>query len=305
MRVLLAGASGTLGRALVPQLLEAGHDVLGITRSVPSADRLRSTGAEAVIADVLDRDALLRALGTERADAVIHELTALTKPPLTAGGMRATNVLRERGTAHLVEAAHLVGATRMLTQSIVFGYGYRGSHPEPLDESAPFGEPESRVVDPTLVALRSTERQVLAADGIDGIALRYGLFYGLDAGTVAAMLGKRMLPVADHDGLIPYLHHEDAAAATVAALDRGVAGRAYNIADTGASWRHSIETAARAFGAPRPLVLPKGLLRVLIPYAAELMTRMDLRVSSDLARRELGWSPRFASVDEGWAAAAA
>ncbi len=301
MRVVVAGASGTLGRALVPQLLAAGHEVLGITRSPQSADRLRGVGAEAVVADVLDRDALLRALAGQRADAVIHELTALSRPPLRFSGMTRTNQLRETGTGRLIEAARALGATRMLTQSIVFGYGFRRRQPVPLDESAPFGVPEGTRADPTIAALQSTESQVFDADGIDGVALRYGLFYGLDADTMAPMLRKRMLPVADHDGLIPFLHHEDAAAGTVAALERGVAGRAYNMADAGSSWRHYAESAAQAFDAPAPLVLPKGLLRAAFPYAAQLMTTMDLRVSSDLARRELGWAPRYASVDEGWA----
>jgi nucleoside-diphosphate-sugar epimerase len=189
----------------------------------------------------------------------------------------------------------------MLTQSIVFGYGYQ-PRGRVLDETAPFGEPEGTGFDPTTAALRSTEQQVFGADGIDGIALRYGLFYGLDIGTITPLLRRRMLPVADHDGLIPMIHHEDAASATVAALTDGAAGQAYNVADSSSSWRHYAETAALAVGAPKPLVLPKGLLRAAIPYAAQLMTGMDLSVSSDRAARDLHWAPRYASVDEGWAA---
>jgi nucleoside-diphosphate-sugar epimerase len=304
MRVLLAGASGTLGRALVPQLIAAGHVVIGITRGSAGADRLRAMGADPVIADVLDRDRLLAALEGRSADAVLHELTDLTRPPLRFSGMDGTNRLRETGTAHLIDAARAVGATRMLTQSIVFGYGFDHRDRAVLDETAPFGEPEHTRFDPTTAALRSTEQQVFAADGIEGIALRYGLFYGLDAGMIGPMVRRRMLPVADHDGLIPYVHHEDAASATVSALTNGVAGSAYDIADSGSSWRHYVEVGARAFGAPRPLVLPKGLLRLAMPYAAQLMTRMDLSVSSERAARDLGWSPRYPSVDEGWPASA-
>lgn len=305
MRVLLAGASGTLGRALLPQLLTAGHEVLGITRSAASAERLHQIGADAVVADVLDREALMRSLEGHRADAVIHELTALTKAPLFYSSMTATNDLRERGTAHLVEAAHTVGATRMLTQSIVLGYGFR-THAGTIKETAPFGVPEDRPVDRVLAALVSTEQQVMNAEGIEGIALRYGLFYGLDAPMVTNILRKRMMPVTSFNGLIPYIHHEDAAAATVAALERGIAGRAYNVADnTGSTWRACYESAARAFGAPSPLSLPRGLVRALLPYAGELMTRVDLHVSSELAKRELGWTPRYVNVAAGWAAAAA
>ncbi len=306
MRVLLAGASGTLGRALVPQLLGAGHEVIGITRSKGSAERLRAQGASVVVADVLDRDALLRGLRGERADAVMNQLTALSTPPLRYESMRRTNELRDRGTAHLLEAASLVGAARVLTQSIVFGYGYRRPYPHPVDESAPFAVPENAPVDPIHAALASNERQVFTTPGIEGISLRYGLFYGLDRNTIQRMLRRRALPVSTWEGVIPMLHHEDAASATVAALERGVAGHAYNVADaTPVSWRRSIETAARALGAPAPLVLSPRLLRMTVRYPAELMTRMDLRVSTDRAFRELGWSPRYPSVEEGWAAAGA
>jgi nucleoside-diphosphate-sugar epimerase len=238
-----------------------------------------------------------------RADAVIHVLTALKNAPLFYGSMNDTNRLRQKGTENLIEAAHVVGARRMLTQSIVFGYGFRTPHPSVVDESAPFAVAEGTGVDPTLAALASTETQVRDGEGLDGIALRYGLFYGLDAAMIERMLRRRMLPVTSFDGRIPYVHHEDAASATVAALERGVAGRAYNVSgDNGSSWRHAIEAAARAFGAPAPMVLPTALVRAAIPYAGELMTRLDLQVSSQLAKRELGWSPTYPTVDEGWKA---
>lgn len=303
MRVLLAGASGTLGRALVPQLIAAGHEVVGVTRSPDSAERLKARGADAVVADVLNRSELLARLRGVRADAVMNQLTALSSPPLRYASMRQTNELRERGTAHLLEVAALVGATRAVTQSIVFGYGYRRRHPGPVDESAPFGVPENLPVDPILAALASTERQVFEAPGIDGVSLRYGLFYGLDRRSMEKLLRRRALPVSTWDGVIPFVHHEDAAAATVAALERGVPNSAYNVADTTpVSWRRYIETAARALGAPPPLVLPPWLLRATLRYPAELMTRMDLRVSTERAAKELGWVPRYPSVEEGWAA---
>ncbi|THG34348.1 NAD(P)-dependent oxidoreductase [Glaciibacter flavus] len=300
MRVLLAGASGALGRQLVPQLLAAGHEVLGITRSPESADRLRSIGADAVVADVLDRDALLASLTGERADTVMHQLTALSKPPLFYGSMTATNVLREGGTAHLVEVAHLVGATRMVTQSIVLGYGFRRQHPAPVDESAPFGELEGTGADPTFAALVSAEQQVFTAQGIDGIALRYGILYGEDVRTVAAGLRRRMLPVTSWNGAIPFVHHADAASAAVAALDRGRPGTAYNVAsEQRVSWREYVQTASRVLELPAPLRAPVGVLRAAAPYAGEFMTRIDLQVSAQQARDELGWEPRYGTVDDG------
>jgi len=302
MRILFAGASGTLGTALVPQLRAAGHEVLAITRSRESAARL---GSASIVADAMDREGLLAALAGVRADVVLHELTALASAPTHYRSMKATNDLRTTGTANLVEAARLVGARRMVTQSIVFGYGYRRAHPAPVDESAPFATPEGAPVDTVHAALASTEQQVRDAEGLEGIALRYGLFYGRDAAPVRRMLGRRMLPVTRSEGVIPFIHHEDAAAATLAAIERGTPGAAYNIADDSpASWRRYVTAAATALGAPAPITVPVWLARAAVPYAAELMTRLDLRVSSDKARAELGWSPRYPTVEQGWAAAA-
>ena len=305
MKVLFAGASGTLGRALVPQLVDAGHEVIGITRDPAAGARLAGLGVEPVVADVLDRDALIAAVSGHRADAVLHELTALRSAPTHDRSMHATNVLRTTGTRNLLDAARAVGARRMVTQSIVFGYGF-GAHQGVLDEAAPFG-----VVDPsqpreTTAALAENERLVMNAEGIEGIALRYGLFYGRDAPMIERMLRRRMLPVSSWAGDVPLVHHDDAAAATVAALERGIPGVAYNIADDdpGQSWRGYLAEAATVFGAPRPLTLPAGLLRVAIPYAARLMTELDLRVDSGRAHRELDWTPRYPSAREGWRASA-
>lgn len=302
MRVLLAGASGTLATALLPQLVEAGHTVLGIARSAASAARVRELGGEPVLADVLDRDHLLGALAGERADAVVHELTALRKPPIRYASMTQTNVLRTTGTENLVAAAGVVGARRVVTQSIVFGYGYRRRHPGPVDESVPFGRPEGLPTDPTTAALARNEELVRGAAGLEGVALRYGLFYGLDAEVVARSLRRRALPMSTGTGSVPFIHHVDAAAATVAALERGVAGAAYDVTDgTRQTWAGYLEDASRVLGTPRPVRLPAWLLRAAAPYAAELMTRMDLEVTSAKTREELGWEPRFATTAEGWA----
>lgn len=307
MKVLLAGASGTLGRFLVPQLVAAGHDVIGVTRRAQAADRLRRAGATAVVADVLDRDALLAAVDGLAADAVVHELTALTKAPAWYGDMEPTNRLRVEGTRNLLEAAGRLGATRFLTQSMFLGYGFRDLGRAPLSEEAPFAVPTGARTDPVLAALKSTEDQVRgAAPGIDGIALRYGLFYGGDVDVYAALLRKRRLPVpSGHSGTLALIHHEDAASATVAALERGVAGRAYNIVDdTPATWRELMEEVARTTRTPRPLALPAGLIRLAAPYIGEVMTHVDVRVSNGRARTELGWTPRYPGFREGLAAGA-
>lgn len=307
MKVLLAGASGTLGRFLVPQLIAAGHDVIGLTRGAQGADRLTRAGATPVVADVLDRGVLLAAVDGLAADAVIHELTALTKAPARHRDMEPTNRLRVEGTRHLIEAARRLGATRFLTQSMFLGYGFRDLGREPLTEDAPFAVPTGARTDPVLAAMKFTEDQVMgAAPGIDGIALRYGLFYGGDIDVFAALLRKRRLPVpSGHSGTLALIHHRDAASATVAALERGVAGRAYNVVDdTPATWRELMEEIARTSRTPQPLVLPAGLIRLAAPYVGELMTRIDVRISNERARTELGWTPRFPGYREGVAAGA-
>ncbi len=304
MRVLLAGATGTLGVPLVARLIAAGHDVVGIGRSPEGAARIRELGATALSADVLDRDELLRAVDGHSYDAVIHELTALKKLPLRHSGMAATNRLRTEGSTHLVEAAQVTGARRFVTQSIVFGYGYRDHGPQVLTEDDPFGVPQHDAFDPAVAAMVSAERQATGIPGIDGVALRYGLLYGADTDRVAQMLRRRALPVTAHGGDIPLVHHEDAAAATVAALERGRAGSAYNIVDdTPATFRDLVETVAAARRTPRPLVAPLWLLALAAPYGKILYDGLSMHVSNERARTELGWQPRYRSIRDGVAGA--
>src|SRR5688500_1986009 len=232
MRVLVAGASGAIGTPLTGQLLAAGHQVLGLTRSPANAERLRSAGAEPVVADALDRAGLLAAVRDVRADAVVHQLTNLgTSNPLAAG--RGTNSVRTAGTANLLAAARAVGAHRFVTQSIILAYGYRDHGAHVITEDDPLAEPRGFFA-PVLRALRSNEEQVLTADGIEGVALRYGMFYGQDGVTrmIVNLVRKRRLPVpSSGGGFIGPIHLDDAAAATAAALEKGRAGQAYNIVD--------------------------------------------------------------------------
>src|SRR5262249_4431628 len=156
------------------------------------------------------------------ADAVVHELTALKKPPTRHRGMALTDRLRTEGTANLVAAAAALGATRFVSQSIVLGYGFRDHGDRVLDETSPFGRPAADASDPHVAAMRAVEDQTFATG--HGIALRYGMFYGGDAAATLQALRSRAIPVAD-GGLLPWVHHDDAAAATVAAIERGRTGR--------------------------------------------------------------------------------
>lgn len=299
MKVLVAGATGALGDPLLRTLRESGHEVVGIARNEKGAEVVRNRGGMPVVADVMDRTALLRAVDDIHADAVLHELTALKKLPTKFADLKQTDQLRIQGSTNLLEAARAVGATRFLTQSIIFGYGYTDLGA--VDENTPFGRLAGDATDGPIRALASAEQQAFEAAGIEGIALRYGLLYGADAATMAAMLNRRRMPIATRwNGTLGLIHHEDAASATVAALERGVGGRAYNIVDdTPVSWREYIETIARAHDTKPPVALPSWLLRIAAPYAGQLMTRINMQVSNQRARQELGWEPRYRNVAEG------
>jgi nucleoside-diphosphate-sugar epimerase len=286
MRVILAGASGAIGHFLVPQLIEAGHEVIGITRK-PGA--LGGTGATEIVADVLDRPRLLEALKGIKADAVVHQLTSLANAPRTLHDMVETDRLRSEGTSSLIAAARLVGATKLVAASIFYGYGFGDLGPKPLLESARFGFLDQHN-DPVLLALDSLEEQVHA---FGGISLRYGLFYG---GVYSPSPVSRRAT-----GVLPMVHLSDAASAVVLALTNGKPKAWYNIADDEPlTYREREILLAKAAGHRAPLALPDRVLRMAAPFGSEMLTRTSVRMSSELARRELGWEPRYPSLRE-WA----
>lgn len=298
MRVLLAGATGAIGGPLVAALRAAGHEVLALTRK----STVQVPGARVVVADVLDRDALMRAVDGISADAVIHELTALSKPPAKYADMEVTNTLRTTGTAHLIEVARAVGARRFLTQSMVPGYGYIDHGPRLLTEQDPFGQPRGNKADPVVAAMHSNEQRAFTADGIEGIALRYGAFYGLTGsqGLIVALRAGKLPVPRDGGRVMSWIHLADAAAATVAAMEKGVAGQAYNIVDDEpVTWGQMITEHARVAGTKPPRRLPDWVIRLAAPYFAALMIDTTLRVSNAKARAELGWTPTFPTYREG------
>ncbi|MFI0825892.1 NAD-dependent epimerase/dehydratase family protein [Streptomyces roseolus] len=288
MRILLAGATGAIGRPLTRALVRDGHEVLALARSDGSAQAVRALGATPVRADALDREGLLRALDGLSADAVVHQLTALKAPRLRLTADDPSNVLRERGTAHLLEAAGMLGAGRFVTQSLVLGYGYRDHGERPVTEDDPFGVRGGTVADHVITGLVEAEGRLFAADHVAGTALRYGVFYG--PGTwFDPMPGTRPFPVPrGGGGTMSWVHVEDAAEATVAALERGRAGEAYNVVDDRPSTWGELSAARGG----RRLVLPGRLLRLAVPYLGALMLDTHLRVSHAKATRDLGWTPR-------------
>ncbi|GHO62982.1 dTDP-glucose 4,6-dehydratase [Ktedonobacter sp. SOSP1-52] len=297
MKVLIAGASGALGTPLTRALIAAGHDVLGLARSPESMDHLSHLGAHPIQANVMDRDDLLRAVSGVQADAVIHALTALKKTPLRHQDMYATNALRDVGTRNLLAAARQVGARRFVAESMTLGYGYGDWGKKILTEDAPFAPAgSSPQLERHVAGFRSLERQIweaAQAGWIEGISLRYGYFYG--AASLAPLLGAlrhRSLPLPDGGRAITsWIYLEDAAAATVAALERGKAGEAYNIVDDEPV--HNTDFFAflcQQAHLPRPFSLPGWMMRPLAPLATDFFAT-SMRVSNAKAVRELGWKP--------------
>lgn len=298
MKILLAGATGTIGSALLPQLHAAGHSVLALTRSTNGADRLRAAGAQPLIADMMDRDALLAAVDGRTADAVIHQATAITRMPTFHRDLYATDALREDGTRNLLQAAEALGATRFVTQSFFLGYGWRDHGPSYLTEEHPYAELGHGPFGRHLRSLRSNEDQVL---GADGIALRYGLFYGPEQSTFSMlnMARKGMLPVPRPAGTMHLVHIADAASAAVAALERGRAGQAYNVVDDlPVGMDEYLDALAAAIGARRPRRIPGWLLRAT-PYLHSLLVGTHIRLDNGKAKRELDWKPQYPTYREG------
>ena len=300
MKVFVAGANGAIGIHLTRLLIARGHSVIGLIRDSLGAPGLRAIGAQPIVADALDRNGLLRAVDGLAADAIIHELTALRKPPLRPSGMALTNRLRTEGTANLLAVADRLGAARIVTQSIILGYGYHDHGDLVLTEDAPFGVPAGDLTDEAVAAMHAAEAQTFTAR--EGIALRYGFLYGGDGAQMRAILAKRGVPVAS-GGLLGWVHHLDAAAATVAALERGRPGQAYNIVDDQpATWQEVFTAMAASFHVPPPHRVPRLLMRVIAPYVASFAVGTSMRVSNAKARSELGWEPRFKTYRDGIAA---
>lgn len=295
MNVFVAGGSGTIGRPLVGALRNAGHQVTALTRSGRLKDELRGSGVSVAVADALDRDALIAAVRGAQPTHVIHQLTALPKDaPRRASDLTATNRLRIEGTRNLLDAAIAAGARRFIVGSFA-----------PLGAAVSGGaEPE----DDATVAVRSMESQVLDATGagtIEGVILRYGLFYGLETPSTNAMIEmirKRRLPVVrDDTGKLPVIHIQDAVSATVCALDRGRPGGIYNIVDDRAvSLTEIVETIAEFTGAPPPLRLPAWVPRLIAPYMSR-MTSIRLQLSNGSAKDDLDWRPKYPNMREGLA----
>ena len=309
MKVLVAGATGALGRQLVPRLVERGHEVTGLGRSAARSEGVRALGATPVVADALDPDAVARAVAEAEPDVVVHELTALAASLDLRHfdrDLALTNRLRTEGTDHLLAAARAVGARRFVAQSFA-GWPYERSGGPVKAEDDPLDPAPAEAMRNAHNAIRYLEEAVTGARWTEGVVLRYGGFYGpgtsLDGegSEHVELIRKRRFPiVGDGSGVWSFVHIEDAADATVAAVEHGERG-IYNIVDDEpapvAEW---LPAMASALGAKPPRRLPRWLGRMVGGEAATVMMTEVRGASNAKATREFRWQPRFPSWRDGF-----
>lgn len=309
MRVFIAGAGGAIGRRLVPLLVEAGHQVTATTRTPNKLDALRALGANAILADGLDKDGLMRAVKAALPDAVVHQMTSL-------GSMRslkkfddefaATNLLRTQGSAYLLEAARTAGARVFVAQSYA-GWPCERSGARIKTEDDPFDPNPPKSMAKTLAAIRTLEELVTNTSGMAGVALRYGGFYGpgtslYPGGAFAEPVRLRQMPiVGDGAGVWSFLHIDDAAHATKLAVERGIPG-VFNITDDEpAEARTWIPELARLMHAKPPRHVPVWIARLVIGDAGVSMMTQIRGASNAKAKRVLSWKPTYATWRQGFA----
>ncbi|HXH96216.1 MAG TPA: NAD(P)-dependent oxidoreductase [Gaiellaceae bacterium] len=305
MRVFVAGASGVIGRRLVPQLVERGHQVVATTRSTEKGDRLRALGARPAVMDGLDATSVGEAIARAEPEVVVHQMTALTG----VGDLRRfdeefalTNELRTRGSDNLLAASEAVGVRRFVAQSYTGWPNERVGGPvksedDPLDSSPPARQQK------TLEAIRHLEEAVSTAD-LEGLVLRYGNLYGPStslANEYAQAIRKRKLPVVgDGGGIWSFLHVDDAAAATVLAVEQGPPGLYDVVDDDPAPVAEWLPHLAHCLGAPPPRRVPAWLARLAIGEVGVSMMTQIRGSSNAKAKQELGWQPAWPSWREGF-----
>jgi nucleoside-diphosphate-sugar epimerase len=310
MRVFVAGATGAIGKQLVPRLVAAGHEVHGMTRSESKQGMLSELGAVPVVADALDPDQVAEAVGRARPDVIVHQLTAIGSldPRHFDRDFALTNRLRTQGTDHLLSAGQAMGVRRFVAQSYGAWWYVRTGGPVKTEED-PLDPTPAREMRESWAAIRHVEQAVLGAQWTEGIVLRYGGFYG--PGTSMApgaeqveLVRRRKFPlVGDGGGVWSFIHVADAAEATVAAVERGSRG-VYNIVDDDpapvAEWLPAL---AQEVGAKKPMRVPRFIGRLFAGEVGVVMMTDARGASNAKAKRELGWRPAHPSWRQGFMAA--
>lgn len=309
MRIFIAGATGTLGRRLVPLLVAAGHDVIGTTRKDANLRRLNDQGAEAVIMDGRDAAGVQAAVTDAKPDVVVHQLTALSSmtgnPKKFDVEFAETNRLRTEGTDTLLAAARAVGARRFIAQSYTsWPNERRGSWVKAEDD--PLTDDPGKEARRSIRAIQYVEKAVTEATDLDGLVMRYGAFYGPDTsmsrtGSMADMIRKRRFPVVGGGtGVWSFVHIDDAAVVTALAVDSGAPG-IYNIVDDEpaplAEW---LPYLAEQLGARPPVRIPAWLARPMLGDHGVALMRTVRGSSNAKAKQEWGWTPRYGSWRDGF-----
>jgi 2-alkyl-3-oxoalkanoate reductase len=303
MRVFVAGASGAIGRHLVPQLVAAGHEVIGTYVSPGHDQRLRALGAEPVALDVLDAPAVRQAVAEAHPDAIVHEATALANMKWSRNMDRSfarTNRIRTEGTDALLAAAREAGVRRFVAQSFAsYRYARAGSWVKTEDDPLDPAPPPAAIQ--TNAAMAHLDEAVTAHGGI---ALRYGGFYGPGEDGFASMVRKRQYPiVGDGAGVTSWIHLDDAAAATVLALDHDGPAIYHIVDDEPAPMREWLPVFAQVLGAKRPWRVPRLLAALVAGSAMTAMATQSRGADNARAKKELGWTLRYPSWRQGFVAA--
>ena len=299
MRVLVAGATGTVGSYVVCELVGRGHEVVGMTRSDSKRPALENMGADAIVADALDPAAVERAVDQAAPEGVVSLLTSLPRTgPRRLKHLEPTNRLRDEGTRNLLAAAISAGARRFVGESIIAIYGYGDRSGPATEENLPGHERDAglrRVVE-AIVAGERHVREATEAGRIEGVSLRFGFYHGPAAPNTRYLLGmvrRRMLPaIGGGHAVHSWIELEDAARAVADALERGQAGAAYNVVDDEpVEFRDYLGELARIAAAKPPLRIPFALARPVMPYAAMFLSRAKIFASNEKLKRQLDWWP--------------
>ena len=308
MKIFIAGATGAVGRRLIPALIQLGHQVIGMSRSKDKMKMIRASGATPVIADAFDAKALNNALQETKPDVVMHQLTSIPgRLNLRNIGrdFALTNRLRTEGTDHLLAAAKAAGVHRFIAQSFA-GWPYARQGGPVKTEEAPLDPNPPKELRGMLAAIEHSEKVVLESAHLDGVVLRYGAFYGPGTSIAAdgAMLEevrRRRVPIVGRGaGIWSFVHVDDVAAATLLAAEHGRPG-IYNIVDDDpapvSDWLPAL---AKAVGAPPPLRIPAFIARLAIGAHGNSLMNEIRGASNAKAKRELSWKPFYPTWRSGF-----
>ncbi|HEY3454309.1 MAG TPA: NAD(P)-dependent oxidoreductase [Bryobacteraceae bacterium] len=308
MKIFVAGATGAVGKQLVPLLISKGHHVVATTRTAGKTEALRALGAEAIELDGLNRNAVIDAVVASRPEAIVHQMTALASMRSLKNfdeEFAVTNRLRTEGTEHLIAAAQAAGTRKLVVQSYTGWPNARTGGPvktedDPLDTTPP------KKMSRSLVAMRELERLVASANGVQGTVLRYGNFYGPGTsfspdGEITRMVRRRQFPIIGSGaGIWSFIHMADTASAALAAIESNASGVFNIVDDEPAAVSVWLPELAKTIGAKPPRRIPAWLGRLVMGESGVSMMTQVRGSSNAKAKRVLGWQPIYRSWRQGF-----